>query len=89
MGGLLSCLSCSNLSVAEYHGPTTLEIPTDLLSNILIKLGVASLYLGNERFIDVAEQERECTYVVFQELHKLMTEKGLLPEVNPNDDEIY
>ena len=81
MGSIVSCPSCSCLDVQAYHGPTSIEIPVNLLSDVLSKLCVASFMIGNEQFRgDYAEAHRLCTQSVSEQLFEFMIEKGLIPK---------
>ncbi|WP_163659356.1 hypothetical protein [Adonisia turfae] len=85
-GGLLSCPACSCMSIEEYTGPKTVEIPIELLSAVNSKLITAQIYLCDE-FIESSEMrqiQRECIIHTWSELLEFMKGQGLLID---EDDE--
>ncbi|MEM1241692.1 MAG: hypothetical protein AAGI45_17810 [Cyanobacteria bacterium P01_H01_bin.26] len=79
-GGLLSCPACSSMSIEEYTGPKTVEIPVDLLSAVNTKLIGAMIYLKGDWDEQLKEANRQGISAIWQELMTFMKEEGLLLE---------
>ena len=81
-GGLLSCPACSCMSVEEYTGPKTVEIPVELLSAVNSKLITARIYLSDSFAEDTEMKrvQRECITHTWTELIQFMRSQGLLLE---------
>lgn len=89
--GLLSCQSCTCLEVEEYHGPTSVEVPVDLLHLVLYNLRTGVIMIGSPHFpgeSKYVQASRDCVLMAYRELIEHMAKAGVTPpDVHDDDDE--